>query len=560
MATQIATHVLGRGVSRIFSPFSAKRLILGTAAFGVGSLAISTYLSPGIKKFIRSPQTWQVYRLFPLPLHQRKLALGGAVLVISAVIIYAAFSYLGAFLNSPFPKSFSLRLRSKSENFVIALVGTGVLLGTRYVISAFRIDISLNPLRLSVSRPKNQIVTVTKSTNQAVSKTGWAALPLDILGKYIFPLVISKTTTFKEVFKLAVCSTWKAALLHKDCLTSSNYAPHFLWVPMYYEDFDVMEVVAFFDKFLPADHTGEALLLPVDVLGCYLQNYITPPQLAYIVRRFPNVEIESLTLCIADEDNMETTAKLLCHFLEKGKIRSLTLACERLRNPDHTKFIGKILTKAERRKREDFNRQWRNSTFHANFPEQVMELLKHLKGQIPILCFQGLPRRNIPKSPYYDSEMKNLDVIEILRVLSRQEPCTESTAIDLTTSTAQPTPPVSSSVPMDEPKSIAKPTSLVLKITQEIRFQTYHGVPFVGGNNRREKREVTPFLTPHIKKVPVPSMRKALIERKPVPKQDENEPQTIIINCPQLSPWPQHIDPASLPAFTEKAVSEGKGL
>src|SRR4051812_3331777 len=110
MSMPIATHLLEHGVKRILSPFPKNRLWWGAAALGMSGLAISQCLHPGVKEHLRSLQSWQIYRLPSLrSLSGRKLAIEGISLVFAAAIIYASYPYLGVFLNSPFPKSFSLR-------------------------------------------------------------------------------------------------------------------------------------------------------------------------------------------------------------------------------------------------------------------------------------------------------------------------------------------------------------------------------------------------------------------------------------------------------------------
>ena len=537
MSMPIDARLLEQGVKQIFLPVSKNRLVWGAAALGMSSLAITQYLSPEARKHLRSPKSWRIYRSLPSPrsLNQRKLAIRGVALVLSAFIIYATYPYLRLFLNSPFPKSFSRRLYSTTENSVILLIGTGILLGARYLISIFKIQFSLNPFRMWMSKPQNQIIPVSPSTASPSEGLGWAACPPEILAKYIFPRVMSQTISIKTFFELtAICSNWRSALLSPTCLASSNYDPHFLWVPFRYDDYDIMEIVAFFNQFLPQNYQGEGLLLPFDDLVGSLQNYITPAQLNYIVRRFPKAEIESLTLCIADDDSMPQTAELLNHFLVNGKIRKLTLACERIRTPRNKDPAGKILSGSERSKWRDLNRKWGNSPFHKNFPSQVMELLKLLKGEIQTLWFQMLPSHNIDKIDYDTSKAKKLNVVQVLTIL-------------------QGTPSITS----DDQTS----TSPVLKVTKEIRFQPYVAKPWPGENRLNpdaEMWEVSPFIRVPKERIALPGVVETLIERKPTPPLEETKTPMVTLVCPTLLNGHCKVEQTSVATFVEERIASRK--
>jgi hypothetical protein len=515
-----STQGLERGAGLILSRLS-NTIFLGSASVAIGGVIFSRYLPMSENRRLTSLAN-KICEHLPIFNRPSKIMLVSAGLIVTAMMVYRLYPQLGLLLESPFPKIFKVQVMNQSPTSLAVLIGAGICLGTRFIMTAFRVDIDLNPFRFIFFRPKLRVIgqepipngnveevkpqssdssvdapsdladkeveslqiattsmsfTPLSSTESAlpalaeIKQAGWVACPADILIR-IFQLTLNQARSSRSFDVLmTVCSPWQKTLLNSDCLVSSKYEPHFLWPLFYYGHFDVMEIVAFFDKFLSATHRGAELILPFDVLTYCLQNYITPLQLEYIYNRFPDVKISSLTLCLADEDCMQTTAKHLSHFLQYGQLGCLTIACERSRNPNHHKYIGRITAKRERHEKTEIDHRWKKNRFHKHFTQQVLKLVENLSGKLCQLRFQHLPQNGA----------NPLDEMQVVQVLKNSEQ---------------------------------------LKIAQPPEFMKYHEEMYY--TDSRDVKYAAPFLPHDIKKSPPLELNEEGLFERPISPKNEN--------------------------------------
>jgi hypothetical protein len=400
----------------------------------------------------RPIHSWHVYRRLPAlpPLSSRQIAIGGTTLFLSICVIGAFYPYLRLFLSSPYPTSFSLRFRQISPHTITAVMGVVICIGTKITTTCFGVHIipnALNQLQIQLfglkkktidsnvlpisveasvvewgrgcdtvpksdsippsspnekpdeSKPisadnsgpklmgdnRNDIVTVAPSLSH--SRRG-PLLP-EIFQVCIFPLVINNTRNFKEFFTIgSVCKAWRKLLLDPNCLVPPSPHRHFLWRAFHDLQFDPIEVIAFFQAYLPKDHQGIKLRLPFRFLHYHpsLTNSITSSQLAYILHQFPKASIDALTLRLGDEDDVADVASLLNNCLEPDrKMYSLTIVPDRLSNHQESESYGKLLSGEQHTAKYGFMRQWEQTEYQKNYSAQVMKLLPLLKGRVSFL-------------------------------------------------------------------------------------------------------------------------------------------------------------------------------
>jgi hypothetical protein len=220
----------------------------------------------------------------------------------------------------------------------------------------------------------------------------WTSLPADIFRVYIFPRALNKTSTFQDFFAFGqICKILRAHLLDPVCLIPRSPYRHFLWHVFRKQEFDPIEVTAFFQMYLPDGHNGEGLRLPMRFLYdgfLGLKNSVTPAQLAYIYNTFPKASIESITVRLGADDDIVQVANTLNAYLEPSKkLFSLTIIPEKVRNPEEANLYGKLLTKQEFKERNSFKAMWasQNEKAQKNYPSQVLKLLPLLKNRVTIL-------------------------------------------------------------------------------------------------------------------------------------------------------------------------------
>jgi hypothetical protein len=367
-----------------------------------GPAVLSTLVKEILKKLpSTNEENWQVYRLIPssIPLRYRKVVVGGAALVLAACMMGAVYPYLQIFLSLPYPKSFVLRFSEWTPHSVTVIAAVVVLVGKNIICSCFGIQVtcsgvyvscdsltSLERLKARFFEPKNQIWRPNLPVQaQAV---GLGPLPGEILRTHIFPLVVNETKNFEVFFTLGqVCLSWRAHLLHPDCLLPGPPYRHFLWKAFRCQKFDPIEVAAFFEKYLPENHQGEGLRLPLRFLDCRLKNSLTARQLSYIFTRFPKASIDSVALRLDLKDDVEKVARFLNICLEPSKkLYCLTIIPERFINQNEATLYGKLLSKEEYKKRRDFEILCADYNGpKEGYPSQVMKLLPLLKGRVSFL-------------------------------------------------------------------------------------------------------------------------------------------------------------------------------
>lgn len=218
--------------------------------------------------------------------------------------------------------------------------------------------------------------------------TDWSSLPGDILKKDVFQYAIYGQEFDSFLAIGGVCRTWRAHLLDPSCLVSYPPFRHFLSHAFFSKRFDPIEVTAFFTRYLP-EHQGAGLRLPLKFVcyGARLKNSMTPGQLTHILKRFPKVEMEEVTLRLNISDGVEKVASLLNICLEPKKhLEKLTIMPERESDLDESKFYDKILTKGEIIQRAGFfGGKWEETDFRFGYPAKVMQLLCLLKGRVLVL-------------------------------------------------------------------------------------------------------------------------------------------------------------------------------
>jgi hypothetical protein len=392
------------GSARFF-PYA--QIVKGTCLALGGAAVLPTLVKEILKKLpSTNEENWQVYRLIPssVPLRYRKIVVGGAALVLTACMMGAVYPYLQVFLSLPYPKSFVLRFSEWTPHSVTVIAAVVVLVGKNIICPCFGIQVtcsgvyvscdsltSLERLRARSFGPKNQIWRPNLPVQ--VQAVGWASLPGEILRTHIFPHVVNETKNFKVFFTLGqVCLAWRVHLLHPDCLVPSPPYQHFLWKAFRYQKFDPIEVAAFFEKYLPKDHQGERLRLPLRFLNCLPENSLTARQLGYIFTRFPKASIDSVALRLDSKDDVEEVARLLNICLEpRRELSCLTIIPERFINENEAALYGKLLSKDEYQERYCFfelNFQPNYYEYQGpkqGYPAQVMKLLPLLEGKVSFL-------------------------------------------------------------------------------------------------------------------------------------------------------------------------------
>jgi hypothetical protein len=250
----------------------------------------------------------------------------------------------------------------------------------------------------------------------------WTSLPADIFRVYIFPRALNKTSTFQDFFAFGqICKILRAHLLDPVCLIPRSPYRHFLWHVFRKQEFDPIEVTAFFQMYLPEGHQGDGLRLPMRFLYdgfVGLKNSVTPAQLGYIFEVFPKASIDSIAVRLGGDDDVGQVAHAINACLEPSKKTfSLTIIPEIIRNPEEANLYGKLLSKQQFKDRNSF-RALRNSQLEKaqkNYPSQVMKLIPLLKGRVTLVRIDF--RRHSG-----DSDLNPRKLMELLKPTTGPQP------------------------------------------------------------------------------------------------------------------------------------------
>jgi hypothetical protein len=284
--------------------FSLKK----TVAVGVIGIIASFALVSYVQKRPKSSQNQYSLSRPPLPLSERKIVVKKLIYMLGAAALISFIFNLQTLLKGVSSASMGLRLISQTSYSMAALVGIAVLVAGKIFITFFKVDFSLFPFKLSISRhkplpresemaeeeitkafreltkrfPSSVTTPDPEGTNRTISTEAsrntslvsnqverfyiegksvlWLALPKDMVTRMIFPFVLKPRWAedggpedprdFKMFCNLAlVCKTWREFLYSVECLVFGD-KNHFFDYVFSRQDFDLGEMTVFYKKYL----------------------------------------------------------------------------------------------------------------------------------------------------------------------------------------------------------------------------------------------------------------------------------------------------------------------
>jgi hypothetical protein len=283
--------------------FSLKKTVAVGVIGVIASLALVSYAQKRAKS---SQNQYSLSR--PASLSERKIVVKRRIYPLGVAALIMISFYLKPLLKSVSSASMGLRLISQTPYSIAALVGIAVLVAGRIFITFFKVDFSLVPFKLSISRhkplPKKSAMTKEEITeairermkgfpssvttpdpegiNRTISTEAsrntslvsnqverfyiedksvlWVFLPKEVVERMIFPFVLKPrwaedggpedSPDFQMFFNLAlVCKTWREFLYSVECLVVGD-ENHFFDYVFSRQDFDLGELAVFYKKYL----------------------------------------------------------------------------------------------------------------------------------------------------------------------------------------------------------------------------------------------------------------------------------------------------------------------